>query len=186
MISEVAFISVDYLKDRVQVNENVSDKLILRHIIESQDLEIEPILGTDLYEACKTKITNSNLTGNYATLINKYVANALVYGVMERLITSSAFKLANGNVYRSESSSATSATVSELGYLKQDISHNFEAYKDRLVNYLCENSSEFPEYSSNTGADISPQPSGLFNGISVDDSKMGYSYILGQRITDGS
>lgn len=186
MINEVTFISVDYLKERVQVNDNVPDKNVLRHIIEVQDLEVEPILGTDLYEACKTRISSGTLTGNYATLINKYVANALIYGVYEKLITSASFKLANGNVYRSETTNSTAVTVRELGYMKNDVNEHYEAYKERLVNYLCENSSLFPEYSTNTGADISPQPSGLFNGISVDNTDYGYAKILGQRITDGS
>ena len=155
------------------------------HSFELQDLEIEPILGTDLYEACKTRINDSTLTGDYATLINKYVANCLVYGVYVELINSSAFKVSNGNVYRSDSSNSTSATIRELGVIKSDAKHKFEAYKDRLVNYLCENSRLFIEYSTNKGADISPQPSGLFNGISVDK---GYNYLTvnGQRITDGS
>jgi len=31
-----------------------------------------------------------------------------------------------------------------------------EYYMERMVEYLCNNSSLFPEFSTNTGADVSP------------------------------
>ena len=37
-------------------------------------------------------------------------------------------------------------------------------YSTRLVDYLCFNQSKFPEYTSNTNDDISPDTDTVFNG----------------------
>ena len=43
-----------------------------------------------------------------------------------------------------------------------------EFYRERLIDYLTENSSLFPEYSSNTGADMSPTTRNYYSGINMD------------------
>ena len=37
-------------------------------------------------------------------------------------------------------------------------------YKERFVDYICDNSSTFPEYNTNTGSDMSPNESTNFTG----------------------
>jgi hypothetical protein len=41
-------------------------------------------------------------------------------------------------------------------------------YRERMIDYLTNNESLFPEYSSNTGADMSPTTRNYYSGINMD------------------
>jgi hypothetical protein len=57
-----------------------------------------------------------------------------------------------------------------------------EHFAGRLTDYLCSNSSLFPEYSTNSDEDIRPINSNTFHGISLDyTSKNKYEKETGQR-----
>ena len=40
-------------------------------------------------------------------------------------------------------------------------------YRERLIEYICFNASSFPQYVSNTGADVSPSRRNYFGGLNV-------------------
>ena len=43
-----------------------------------------------------------------------------------------------------------------------------EFYRQRAIDYLRDNTSSFPEYSSNTGADLDPTTRNYYAGINLD------------------
>ena len=43
-----------------------------------------------------------------------------------------------------------------------------EFYRQRCIDYLRNNSSSFPEYTSNTGADLDPTTRNYYAGINLD------------------
>ena len=59
----VLFISEQKLKDSTAINLNVDVNLLLPYVRQAQKLYVEPKLGTDLYEALKSKISAGTLTG---------------------------------------------------------------------------------------------------------------------------
>ena len=62
-----------------------------------------------------------------------------------------------------------------------------EFYRQRLIDYLRNNSSSFPEYSSNTGADLDPTANIYFSGIQLEPtaprSNRLKSFLQGADIT---
>ena len=77
-IQHTLFISATRLKKDTALGGSVDDNLIMPYILLAQDMNILPVLGTDLYEALKTKIQGSSLTGDYKTLMETYIQPALV------------------------------------------------------------------------------------------------------------
>ena len=61
------------------LNESVDDALMVNGIREAQDIAIQPIIGTKLYNTLITKIDNNSVSGSYTTLIDDYIQPALVY-----------------------------------------------------------------------------------------------------------
>ena len=61
----VLFISQEKLVESTALNLNIDTNLLLPYVRQAQKLYVEPKLGTQLYEALKTKITAGNLTGAY-------------------------------------------------------------------------------------------------------------------------
>ena len=154
--SEILFINKEYLTKYTQLNEAVDTNLIRPAIYLAQDKYIQLWLGTDLINKIKSDIQNNTLAGNYATLLNNYIVKPTAWWTMVELYPSLVYKLDNGNVVSRQSEDTTPVTKGELDSLVDKARDNATFYTQRLVDYLCDNNSLFPEYTSNTFPDISP------------------------------
>ena len=154
--SEILFINKEYLTKYTQLNEAVDTNLIRPAIYLSQDKYIQLWLGTDLMNKIKSDIQNNTIAGNYATLLNNYIVKPTAWWTMVELYPSLVYKLDNGNVVSRQSEDTTPVTKGELDSLVDKARDNATFYTQRLVDYLCDNNSLFPEYTSNTFPDISP------------------------------
>jgi hypothetical protein len=164
----IQFIDSNYVKLRCNINENVNSKLIDRVIVESQEMDILPLLGEILYDRLKDDIDNDTLAGVYKVLLETYVAPVLAYRVYQRLIYSLGFKIAEGNVYRSESENGSAVTNTELSMLSRNAAKIAETYSDRLVKFLCNRTSEIPEYLEFDQDKVGRYRNNIYNGLSLD------------------
>ena len=72
--------------------------------------------------------------------------------------------IAKGGVYKHQAENSQSVDKNEVDYLVGKAREYANYYSTRLVDYLCFNSSLFPEYTSNTNNDINPDTNTTFNG----------------------
>jgi hypothetical protein len=87
---------------------------------------------------------------------------------MVELIPSLYVKMDNGSLVIRTSEDTTSISQSDLHREVERARQNAQFYTFRLYDYLCNNSSLFPEYTSNTGADMLPQPADYYqSGMSI-------------------
>jgi len=180
--SKSLFISPDYLKELTALNANVDDVVIRANILNVQRMYIEPVLGTDLYDAIVSKISGAGLTGDYQTLVNKWCASAVAWYTMVELIPTIAVDIARGGVYRGNAENSSTASIQEINLLRDGYRNNAERFTDRLGDYLCSNSNLFPEYSTNSNEDLRPQNTSAFNGIWLGgNDETEYEKRTGQR-----
>ena len=82
---------------------------------------------------------------------------------------------------------SSSATYDDLKPVMDTATGAGEFYRQRMIDYLRNNTSSFPEYSSNTGADLDPTTSNFFAGIQLEPtapmSNRLKSYLQGAGIT---
>jgi hypothetical protein len=154
--AEVCFINADYFKRYSQVNGSVLETYILPHVILSQEKYIQSYLGTQLYEKLKTDITAATISGDYAILLDTYVRKATLWWSMVDMLPSMHVRIDNGGLVIRSSEDTTPITRDDLFMEVNRARDNAQYYSARLVSYLCNNSSLFPEYSTNTGSDICP------------------------------
>jgi len=76
-MEQVYFLSADRLKEDTVINENTDNKLINPTIIMVQDIYIQAILGTSLYEEIKTQIKADTVSANNQKLLNDYIQSAV-------------------------------------------------------------------------------------------------------------
>lgn len=155
-MAEVLFINDVYIKKYTSVNGSVDPNLLYPSILLAQDKYLEVYLGTNLMDKLKTDVENNTLAGNYLTLMDEYVRKCLLWFTMVEVIPYLTYKIDNGTLVQRTSEDTQSI---DGGTMKDLISRNqinADYYRKRLVDYLCANSSLFPEYSSNTWPDISP------------------------------
>tara|TARA_R100000995_G_scaffold9204_1_gene3917 strand:+ start:732 stop:1292 length:561 start_codon:yes stop_codon:yes gene_type:complete len=164
----VLFISEQKLKDSTAINLNVSTDLLLPYVRQAQKLYVEPKLGTDLYEALKTKISGSTLTGAYKTLVDDYIGDMLPNWAFYHAIPFLRFKIENGNIYSKVSETGTGLSTEEAQHLREEVRNTAEYYTERMIEYVTNNLTDFPEYSTNSGAEISPDRNAYYAGMNLE------------------
>jgi len=164
----VLFISEEKLKDSTAINLNVDVNLLLPYVRQAQKLYVEPKLGTDLYEALKTKITAGTLAGAYKTLVDGYIGDMLPNWAFYHAIPFLRFKIENGNIYSKVSETGTALSTEEAQHLREEIRNTAEYYTERMIEYVTNNTTDFPEYNTNSGAEISPDRNAYYNGMNLE------------------
>ena len=186
-IQHTLFISATRLKKDTALGQSVDDNLIMPYILLAQDMNILPVLGTDLYEALKTKINGGTLTGDYKTLMETYIQPALVQFSFSQLAPYLRLRFVNNAVVvMGATEQSSSATYDDIKPLMDTATDAAEFYRQRLIDYLRNNSSSFTEYTSNTGADLDPTTRNYYAGINLDEAPISNrmkNFLQGANIT---
>jgi len=171
-MSYVLFISEAKLKDSTAINLNVDVELLLPYVRQAQKLYVETKLGTDLNQKLKDLIVAGtvNLPANaaYKTLLDDYVGDMLPNWAFYHAIPFLRFKIENGNIYSKTSETGNALSTDESQHLREEVSNTAQYYTERMISYLCNNNSLFPEYSTNTGADVDPDRNAYYNGMNLE------------------
>ena len=158
----------DLVKNSIIDGNTDVDKL-LPFIKIAQQIDIQNLLGTDLYNRISADITSgarggTGLTGNYLTLVNTYVQPTLIWFAQMNYIPFAAYSIKNGGVFKGSSETAETVNKNEVDYLVDKAREYANYYSTRLVDYLQFNTDLFPEYNSNTDNDIHPDTDTTFKG----------------------
>jgi len=168
----VLFISESKLKDSSAINLNVSTDLLLPYIRQAQKLYIETALGSELTQKIKDLITAGTIgnVGNaaYKTLLDDYIADVLVNFSFFHAIPYLRFKIENGNIFSKTSETGTALSTEEAQHLREEIRNTGEYYRERLIDYIRNNTSSYPEYSTNSGADVNPSTANYYAGMNLE------------------
>jgi hypothetical protein len=168
----VLFISEAKLKDSTAINLNVDPEILLPYVLQAQRIYIEPKLGTTLYEKLESLITAGTIgnVGNeaYKTLVDEYIGDCLPSWAFHMCIPYLRFKTENGNIYSKTSETGTALSTEEAQHLREEVRNNAEYFTERMIKYITNNITLFPEYNTNSGADISPDQNAYYNGMNLE------------------
>lgn len=171
-MSYILFISETKLKDSTAINLNVDVNLLLPYVRQAQKLYVEPKLGTTLTEHLKTLITTGDLNlpinANYKTLVDEYIGDMLPNWAFYHAIPFLRFKIENGNIYSKTSETGNAMSTEESQHLREEVSNTAQYYTERMIDFITNNLSWFPEYNTNSGADITPDRNAYYNGMNLD------------------
>lgn len=168
-IQHTLYISATRLKKDSAIGGSVDDNLIMPYILLAQDMHILPVLGTDLDTKLKSEIQGGTLAGDYKTLVESYIQPSLVQYSFVSLVPYLRLRFVNNAVVvMGATEQSSSATYDDLKPLMDTATDAAEFYRQRLIDYLRNNTSSFSEYTSNTGADLDPTTNNYFAGINLD------------------
>jgi hypothetical protein len=168
-IQHTLYISSTRLKKDTALGGSVDDNLIMPYILLAQDMNILPILGTDLDAKLKTEIQAGTLANQYKTLVETYIQPALVQFAFSTLAPYLRLRFSNNSVVvMGATEQSSSATYDDIKPLMDTATDAAEFYRQRMIDYLRNNSSSFPEYTSNSGADLDPTTNNYFAGIQLE------------------
>tara|TARA_X000001382_G_scaffold29837_1_gene19121 strand:- start:1441 stop:1941 length:501 start_codon:yes stop_codon:yes gene_type:complete len=153
----------DLVKNSIIDGNTDTDKFI-QFIKIAQQIDIQNLLGTDLYNKISADIVAGSLAGNYLSLVNTYVQPTLIWFAQMNYIPFAAYQIKNGGVFKHSSETAQNVDKNEVDYLVAKAREYANYYSTRLVDYLSFNDNLFPEYNSNTNEDIDPDTDTTYKG----------------------
>ena len=146
---DVLLIDASILFKYTTLSGNFDIDKITPHIKVAQDIEVQSVLGTNLYRKILTDVQNDALSGNYLTLVSQYVQPMLIHYSMSDLMQFHGYEVSNAGILRNTPEGTNLPDAGELNTLVNRERDIAETYRRRLVDYLSYYPQLFPEYTAN-------------------------------------
>ena len=149
-MTTVQLISEAKIREFTDMNNNVDSKLISNAIRESQDIDLQRLLGTLLYDKILSDVQSNTLTGAYQSLVNDYIQNFLLYATYYYTLEYIYMRPRNnGLLTPTGGDNSDSVDRSMYNVKRQSVQNKREFYAEKLTDYLIENQNTYPEISQN-------------------------------------
>lgn len=131
----------------------------------AQDIQVQELLGTNLYRKILTDVEAGTLSGNYQILVLQYVQPMLIHYSMADLMLFHGYEINNAGILRNTPENTQLPEKAEIDSLVKRQRDIAETYRVRLFDYLSYYPQYFPEYTSNqnNGQYPSSDPSNYVN-----------------------
>ena len=144
-------ISETLLRNFTDLNQNVDTELLRNAVREAQDIEIQRIIGTILYEKILSDIDSSTLSGAYQTLVDDYIQNALLYHAYYYALESIMYRPRNNGVLTpTGGENSINVDLQVYNMKRTSVRQKAEWYSEKLVQYLIDNQASYPEITQST------------------------------------
>ena len=150
------FISRTDLVKNTVIDGNTDTDSFIQFVKIAQEIHIQNYLGTKLYNRIASDIIADTLTGDYLTLVTDYIQPMLIHYAMVDYLPFAAYQVKSGGIFKHTSENAETVSKDEVDYLVQKEREFAEYYTRRFVDFICFDSSKFPEYTQNTESDVYP------------------------------
>lgn len=143
-------ISEEKLREFTDINDNLDSKLIKNAVREAQDIYLQRLTGTSLYEYILEQIDADTLSGNYKTLVDDFIQPMLIYAAYwEALDAIYTRPRNNGLIQPTGGENSEKADATMYNRKRQMCENKMEYYSERLTNYLIQNQNDFPQLNDN-------------------------------------
>jgi hypothetical protein len=153
MAYNVLFISEQKLKDNTPITDNVSSSELRFSIQQSQAIQIQETLGTNLYEYL-LKIVDDNTVNTdinlirYKELLNNYVQPTLIAWSYYLALDNFWVKFMNVGLVQNRNEQGNAVDLKTLQYLKNNAKNQAEFQDNLMRRHLLFRSGWYPEYFS--------------------------------------
>ena len=152
------------------LNGNTDVDKFVQFALIAQDIHIQNYTGTNLLDKILADITAGTLAGDYLNLVNNHLKKMLIHFAMVEYLPFAAYTIANKGVYKHGTENGETVEKNEVDYLVEKERQIAQHYTDRFIDYMCNNSSLFPEYSNNTSDDMNPDKNAFSCGWVLDEA----------------
>lgn len=132
---------------RTSLSGNIDMDKITPFIKTAQDIHIQGLLGTKLYEKILGDIEEDDLSTAYESFVLEYVKPVLIHYAVADFLAFHAYSVENGGIYKHSSDTGEIVSKSEVDRLVQKQRDIGDHYRDFLTKHLTLNNDLYPEYS---------------------------------------
>lgn len=170
-MSRVRFITPSYLYKFTSIDDNVDADLLNPYIDQSQDINIQQVIGNSLYVKLKTDVASNSVSGYYLTLMKDYIQPAQTQWTLYYAMPFINFRITNKSISQKNSENSTTSTVEDIKWLRDQVRDTAEFLTRRVTEYIMTNTGNFPEYFTTTGPyQIKPKSDNYFGGVYLGKS----------------
>ena len=149
-MTTVFIISEENLRQFTDINNNVDSELLKNAVREAQDIEMQRILGTKLYNKILEDIGLGTLAGEYETLVLNWVQNTLLYAAYYYALEDIYLRPRNnGLLSPTGGENSEKADGTWYNRKRQSVQNKKQFYEERLTNFLIQNQGNYPELNGN-------------------------------------
>ena len=144
-------ISEAKLRQFTDINDNVDTELLKNAVRVGQDIELQRVIGTNLYQSLLTQVDAGPVwtTPNYETLVNDYIQDFLLYAAYYEALEAIYLRPRNnGLLTPTGGENSVNADRSLYDMKRQSVNNKMQYYGERLSNYIAEEQALFPELNS--------------------------------------
>ena len=163
-MAQALFVNRDDIVKFTALNGNVDESKFIQWVKVAQDIHIQNYLGTKLFNKINDAIVANNLANPYLMLLNVYIKPMVIHWTMVEYLPFAAYTIANKGVFKHGSENSTNVEKSEIDFLVEKERGIAQNYTRRFIDYMTYNQSSFPEYNSNSNADVYPDKDASFIG----------------------
>ena len=150
------FVTTTDIAKFTSLNGNLDPDKFTDKMKVAQDIHIQSILGSDLFNKINNDIVASTLSAPYTTLLTSYIKPMVIHYTMVEYLPFASYTIGNKGVYKHASENGETISKEEMDSLIEKERSLAQHYTQRFVDYICFNSSSFPEYNSNSNGDMYP------------------------------
>ncbi len=154
MANLILFISPAKLKKETALGGSVDDEILQPYIRLAQEMHVLPAVGQSLYDDLKTKIAAGTITGADETLMEEYIAPALVQLAFSEALPFIRVRIVNNGVTIMDSEQSTAATYGDMKPLMSRSKDLGLFHIERLMDYLDNNGGTFTALDAETSGQL--------------------------------
>lgn len=165
------FISSDTIKEFSIIESNVDVKLIDSTIILVQDIQLQQLLGSQLYNEIAGQINSDPqvISSANQTLLTDYIKPFMLNAVIAEGVVTFNYKISNKAVVTMNSESQQPVNTSEIELVQSKYQGYADFYAKRLTAFLVQETTTYPLYqtvvdSSDMAAKAAKYNSGFYLG----------------------
>lgn len=164
---DIYLISAKTIKSSSLINDNVDECYIEPAIVTAQDMGLQPLIGTKLFEKLQSLVLDGNGTisgdTDYKYLLDEYIEPYLLNKVTADIQLDLAYKFRNQGVIQSNSEYSNNQSLKDIQLIVENYENKANFYGMRLSKYLLANKAKYPEYFETDSCADMPSNPNAFN-----------------------
>ena len=153
----------DFIRNTL-VSGNIDFDKVIQYIEIAQDIFIQELIGTRLYDKIQADILGDTLSGDYEILVKKYIKPTLTQYSLLEFLPFSLYTIGNKGVFKHTSEASNAIDQEDYKRLLESTRDTAQHYAKRLVEHIKAYPTKYPEYFTNNRDEVRPNRDVTFGG----------------------
>lgn len=147
-MDSILFVTNEEIVKFTQLTGNFDVDKLTPFIKIAQDIEVQGVLGTALYDKISDDIDNNVLAGDYLTLVTNKIQPMLIQFAMADLQQFHGYEVSNAGIVRNNPENTVLPDKDEIDSLVARQRQIADGYRTQLIDHLCLHNNLYPEYNA--------------------------------------